>query len=128
MDFVLDESAVLEYRLNAVKAGALQINEQWVDSPCVLMSDRFQADWPVYSLDAFDESRAQELIAWQPELVLFGCSNPLAVADSWRICFFKQNIGVELMSIESAARTYVALASEGRRVMGFFCLTGQKSC
>ena len=59
-----------------------------------------------------------QLVAWQPEVVVFGSGNRLQfVPPALLRPLIEAGIGVETMDTMAAARTFNILAGEGRRVV-----------
>ena len=65
------------------------------------------------------------LFALQPELILLGCgaTQTFPPAATLAACL-SRGIGLETMTNAAAARTFNVLASEDRRVVAGFVLTG----
>lgn len=123
MNLTADEALEQTYRLTALHDDGLCINGQVYASSCILMAGRFQSDWPAQTVEALTQEDIEHLITWRPDIVLFSASQSgvLLPADC-QMTLFNHGIGFEVMPLASACRTYVALSSEGRCVMGVFCL------
>lgn len=106
--------------LNAITGhgpGFVQVNQERIDSPVIVLSDQLISPWPVSAplnlvLDDF-----APLFALKPELVVFGSGARFRFPDA-RImaAFSKARIGFEAMDTPAACRTYNVLVSEGRNV------------
>ena len=74
--------------------------------------------WGVDRLDALVAEDFDRLLAWDPELVIFGSGARLRFAPPALLAkLFERRIGVETMDTAAACRTFNVLASEGRRVV-----------
>jgi len=81
----------------------------------------FDADWPVADvthLNTLDESLLAPLVEPQPEVVIigFGSRQPLPnpALMQW---FHQRQIGLEIMTLDAACRTFNVLMSEQRRAL-----------
>lgn len=83
-------------------------------------------DWPVTDLtelDALDDTRLAPLVEPTPELVVIGCgaTQPLPNPNlmQW---FHQRQIGLEIMTLDAACRTFNVLMSEQRRALAALIL------
>jgi len=73
--------------------------------------------WPVDGFEALRVEHFEQILALQPELVIFGSGRRQRFAHpSLLRPLIERRIGVETMDTAAACRTYNVLASEGRRV------------
>jgi len=73
--------------------------------------------WPVARLDDLCAAHFDQVLALQPEVVIFGSGARLRfVAPALHRALIERRIGVETMDTPAACRTYNVLASEGRTV------------
>ncbi len=99
------------------EAGCVWVNASaWTRS--VLVPWRGDAlAWPVERLADLTASHFEQLLALQPELVIFGSGARLRfVAPALQRSLIERRIGVETMDTAAACRTYNVLAAEGRTV------------
>jgi uncharacterized protein len=74
--------------------------------------------WPPQHTDALDARHFEQILTWQPELVIFGSGRRLRfVAPALLRSLIERRIGVETMDTAAACRTYNVLAAEGRTVV-----------
>lgn len=74
--------------------------------------------WPVTSLAALTAAHFEQLLALEPEVVIFGSGARLRfVSPALLRPLIERHIGVETMDTGAACRTYNVLASEGRSVV-----------
>lgn len=80
-------------------------------------------EWAVSGFDALAAEHFDQLLAWQPEVVIFGSGARLRfVAPALLRGLIERRIGVETMDTAAACRTYNVLASEGRSVLAALLL------
>jgi uncharacterized protein len=89
----------------------------------LLARDQVVEHWPVTDVKQATVADMQAVLALKPEVFLFGTGDtqsfpPAEVMAS----FLRQGIGIEAMTNAAAARTYMLLAGEGRRVVAAFVL------
>ncbi len=107
-------------------AGRVWVNAtEWTRS--VIVPWRGEAfDWPVHRLEDLRENHFEQLLALQPELVVFGSGARLRfVAPALHRALIERRIGVETMDTAAACRTYNVLASEGRTVAAALLIEAQ---
>ncbi len=74
--------------------------------------------WPVESFDVLSEGDFEQLLAFEPELVVFGSGTRLRFAHPRLMrTLMAERVGIETMDTPAACRTYNVLLSEGRRVV-----------
>jgi uncharacterized protein len=79
--------------------------------------------WPVPGFEALDATHFEQLLAFRPELVIFGSGERLRFAPpAWLQALYAQRVGVETMDTAAACRTYNVLATEGRSVVAALLL------
>lgn len=76
------------------------------------------SDWPVRSVNDLNEQTLEPIWAMKPELVILGTGRRQRFPDrEVQLQFLRRQIGLEVMSLDAAARTFNVLASEGRRAV-----------
>ncbi|MEF7616141.1 Mth938-like domain-containing protein [Aquincola sp. MAHUQ-54] len=79
--------------------------------------------WPVPSFETLSADHFEQVLALQPELVIFGSGARLRfVHPGLQRALIERRIGVETMDTAAACRTYNVLASEGRSVVAALLL------
>ena len=74
--------------------------------------------WPASSLEDLTAAHFEQVLALDPELVIFGSGERLRfVSAALTRSLIERRIGVETMDTAAACRTYNVLASEGRSVV-----------
>lgn len=103
--------------ISRLDAGRVWVNAvEWRSS--VLVPWRGDAlPWPAARLTDLTAAHFEQLLALQPELVIFGSGAKLRfVSPALQRALIERRIGVETMDTAAACRTYNVLASEGRTV------------
>ena len=74
--------------------------------------------WAPGSFDALDEDSFSALLAFKPELVIFGSGHRIRFPQPrWLRGLMQARVGLETMDTAAACRTYNVLASEHRSVV-----------
>lgn len=83
----------------------------------IILSPNHMQPWPATSLETLQSSHFEQLLEWEPEVVLFGSGARLRFPQPELLAPLHRNrIGIEVMDTVAACRTFNVLASEGRRV------------
>jgi len=101
----------------------VEINKQRHDSNLMVMADRVATGWAADGFDALSREDFRRLLDWDPEIVLLGTGrtirfpHPRLTAD-----LSAARVGVDVMDVQAACRTFNVLAAEGRRVLAALIL------
>lgn len=96
----------------------VQINNQIYRSSLMVCQQMINSDWPRHHIEAIDESDADSILQYNPEIVIIGHPHQGCFAkEPIRQLFAQKGIGLESMDIGAACRTYNVLLSEFRQVM-----------
>ena len=122
MKFTLESSS----RVNLVRAYSrteLRIGETYVRSSCIVSADRLITDWPPARLEALALQHLQTIFELEPEVVLLGTGERqrFPPADI-RAAFTARGVGLEVMDLGAACRTYNILVQEERRAVAALLL------
>ena len=97
--------------------GWLIINGEKFEHSVLLSSSGQLQLWNCRQLADLTADHFAPLVAWQPEVVVFGSGHKLRfVSPQVTRALIEAGIGVETMDTMAAARTYNILAGEGRQV------------
>jgi uncharacterized protein len=98
-------------------ATEIRIGEQRVDRSCIVTADRLIMDWEPASFDELTAGHLEAIFALSPELVLLssGATQRFA-APAVRAAFAQRRVGLEVMQLGAACRTFNVLVGEERRV------------
>jgi uncharacterized protein len=95
----------------------LRIGEQLIERSCIVTADRLITEWPPLSFAELAPAHLEAIFALLPELVLLGTGPTQRFASaSVRAEFAQRGIGLEVMQLGAACRTFNVLVQEERRV------------
>ena len=99
-------------------ASELRIGEQRVQRSCLVTAERLVTDWPPESFAELRPEHLEAIFALAPELVLLGTgpTQRFATAEV-RSEFARRRVGLEVMELGAACRTFNVLVQEERRVL-----------
>jgi len=107
-----------QYYIHSVGPEAVQIVETQYAESVILSPDEGVAKWPVFSVAELETRHLQPILTWRPDVVLLATGRQQRFPDrSVQIEMLRNNVGLEVMTLEAAARTFNILASEDRRVV-----------
>jgi uncharacterized protein len=113
------------YLIDAYGDDHIQVNGRRHQSSLVLLPDRLIADWSVREYEALDEAAYLGLAEHHPEIILVAIAvGQPAPRPRVYARLLAQGIGVEVMRLGSACRTYNVLVGEGRRALAAIILPG----
>ena len=96
----------------------LRIGEQRVQRSCLVTADRLITTWPPESFDELQPPHLEAIFVLAPELVLLGTGPTQRFATpEVRGEFARRGIGLEVMQLGAACRTFNVLVQEERRVL-----------
>jgi uncharacterized protein len=117
MKFTLESSS----RVNLVRAysrAELRIGEAQVRSSCIVSADRLITDWPPARLEALRPEDLEAIFALEPEVVLLGTGERQRFPPpDIRAAFAARGVGLEVMDLGAACRTYNVLVQEERQAV-----------
>jgi uncharacterized protein len=103
--------------------GRVFVGQAPYDSAIVVPWSGTVQAWPVAGFDDLAAEHFAGLVAWRPELVIFGSGPRLRFAHpSLMASLIRAGIGVETMDTGAACRTYNVLVSESRSVVAALLL------
>jgi uncharacterized protein len=116
MKFTLEASS----RVNLVRGYSpqeIRIGNQRLTASCIVTADALITQWEPASFADLKPEHLQPILALQPELVLLGTGvtqkfPPAAI----RTAFISGGVGLEVMDLGAACRTFNILVQEERRV------------
>lgn len=113
------------YLIDAYGADHVQVNGRRHASSLILLPDRLIADWPIRAYDALGEADYHALAEHRPEILLIAVAGRQPTPRPRLYArLLAQGIGVEIMQLGAACRTYNVLVGEGRRVLAAIILPG----
>ena len=96
----------------------LRIGDQRVQHSCLVTAERLITDWPPGSFAELSPTHLEAIFALTPELVLLGTGPTQRFASTQvRGEFARRGVGLEVMELGAACRTFNVLVQEERRVL-----------
>lgn len=107
-----------QFFIHSLGAEAIQIVDQRYAHSLIVSPDAGVAKWPVDSVSALETRHLQPILERRPEVVLLATGRRQRFPQrSIQVEMLRNNVGLEVMTLEAAARTFNILASEDRRVV-----------
>jgi uncharacterized protein len=95
----------------------LRIGEQLIGRSCIVTAERLITEWPPLIFAELAPGHLETIFALAPELVLLGTGTTQRFATAAvRDEFVRRGIGLEVMQLGAACRTFNVLVQEDRRV------------
>lgn len=116
MKFHLLASEGTQYLINAYTHDSVTINELVYRDNLIVMTTQLQ-QWSARSFESLCVKDFAALCALKPELILLGTGSRLRFPKpALMLPCIEANLGVEVMDMRAACRTYNILMGEGRNV------------
>jgi uncharacterized protein len=116
MEFSRDQGNAT-YKIKSYHEGRVTINDQVYSESLIIMPEQLTLNWEVRSINDLTLKHFQQLAELKPEVVIIGAGDTTAYVEKNRMSpLLNKGIGVEIMSVASACRTYTILMTEGRNV------------
>lgn len=97
--------------------GYVAVNHEKHEENLILLPDSLLPGWSTATVETLTDADMEKLLDLGVEIVLLGTGNRLRFpAGALMRPFAPAGIGLEVMDLQAACRTYNILASEGRRV------------
>jgi uncharacterized protein len=116
MKFTLDARSDVNL-IRGYGPGEVRVAELVQRAPCIVTADRLILDWPARDVATLAAADLEPVFALQPDVVLMGTGAKQTFPGSAiRQAFAARKIGLEVMDLGAACRTYNILVQEERRV------------
>ena len=116
MRFTLENGTQVN-TVRAYSAQALRIGETVVRASCILSAEQLITEWAPVRFEALEVAHLETIFALEPQLVLVGTGSRQRFAPPpIRSAFSERGIGLEVMDLGAACRTFNILVHEDRRV------------
>ena len=116
MKFTLDSRTDVNL-IRAYQEGEVHINELVQRAPCIVMAQQLVLDWRARTIATLAVEDLEQIFALQPDVVLLGTGSKQIFPDRViRQAFAARRVGLEVMDLGAACRTYNILVQEERRV------------
>jgi uncharacterized protein len=116
MKFTLDARSDI-HLIRGYGPGEVRIAELVQHAPCIVTADQLILDWQAHSVATLGVAQLEAIFALKPDLVLLGTGvKQTFPASVIRQAFAARKVGLEVMDLGAACRTYNILVQEERRV------------
>jgi len=116
MKFTLDSRDDINL-IRGYAQGEVRIGEQVARMPCIVSADQLILDWAVRDVATLTAADLAPIFELQPDVVLLGTGPKQTFpASGVRQAFAVRKVGLEVMDLGAACRTYNILVQEERRV------------
>jgi uncharacterized protein len=117
MKFTLDARTDINM-IRGYAAGEVRIAELVQHAPCLVSADQLILDWRARDVASLTPEDLEPIFALQPDVVLLGTgARQTFPASAIKQAFAQRRIGLEVMDLGAACRTYNILVQEERRVV-----------
>lgn len=116
MRFSLDTDAS-RYSIRSYGPGWITVNEQEIRCSVIVSPEQLVLDWPPQRFADLMEAHFERIAELEPEIVLLGTgSRQRFPHPRLTQTLLTRGVGVEVMDMAAACRTYNVIMLEGRRV------------
>ena len=123
MKFTLETTS----RVNLIRgysAQEIRIGEQRLQTSCIVSADNLITEWPPKTFAELAPEHLEAILALKPELVLLGTGATQRFPPApIRSGFTAKGVGLEVMDLGAACRTFNILVQEERRVVAALFLS-----
>jgi len=111
------EAASALYTFTGYGSGYVMVNNQRIEKSVVVLPDRIVSDWAATTFEALAPEHFAALANLGREIILLGTGTQLRFPRPEIMHpILQSRIGLEVMDIQAACRTYNILLAEGRSV------------
>ena len=104
-------------RFTAYGDGYVAVNQEKYEKNLILLPDSIIPEWSTATIATLTADDMQKLLELGTEIILLGTGNRLRFPPGALLRpFAPAGIGLEVMDMQAACRTYNILAAEGRKV------------
>jgi uncharacterized protein len=116
MKFTLDSRTDINL-IRGYSDGEVRINELVQRAPCIVTAQQLVLDWQARTIGTLGLADLEPIFALQPDVVLFGTGPKQIFPErAIRQAFARRKVGLEVMDLGAACRTFNILVQEERRV------------
>jgi uncharacterized protein len=116
MKFTLDARTDINL-IRGYGAGEVRIGELVHHAPCIVTAQQLVLDWQVRDVASLVVADLDAIFALKPDVVLLGTGARQTFPErAIRQAFAARKVGLEVMDLGAACRTYNILVQEDRRV------------
>lgn len=118
MKLHLDKGGDNQNVINGYQAGQITINNTAHNTSLILTPNHINPAWPPQTYLELAPDHLQQLLEYDPEVVIIGTGNQLRFLQGGQTePFVRANVGFEVMDTAAACRTFNVLMAEGRKVV-----------
>jgi len=116
MKFTLDARSDINL-IRGYAPGEVRIAEQVLHAPCIITAQRLIADWTTRDIATLTPADLVPIFELRPDVVLLGTgARQTFPASAIRQAFAARSVGLEVMDLGAACRTFNILVQEERQV------------
>jgi len=113
-----EQTAEHPYFIRSLGPESIRIVDDDYSHSLLLDPERGIEPWPVDSVAQLSQKTIGPILEREPDVVLLATGRRMAFPEQvLRVEFLRRNIGLEIMTLDAAARTFNVLAGEQRRVL-----------
>jgi uncharacterized protein len=107
-----------QYFVHSLTDDALRIVDTTWQESLLLTPDRAPVPWPVTKVCEITSDSIEPILAYGPDVMLLATGRSMTFPSrEVQTALLEAGVGLEVMTLEAAARTFNVLASEERRVL-----------
>jgi uncharacterized protein len=123
MRFTLDAGSGINLIRSYQYGSEVRVGERSVQTSCIVSADTLIQSWKPNTVDELTSEHLAPIFELKPEVVLLGTGSVQRFPDAAiRSAFASRGIGLEVMELGAACRTYNVLVQEDRRVVAALML------
>lgn len=107
-----------KYKIKSYEPGQIRINDETYTHSLIVSTDELITNWRPEQFNDLKESDFDPILSLKPEVIIIGTGKKLTFIDQkLQFAIQSKKVGLEVMSTESACRTFNVLISEFRQVV-----------
>jgi uncharacterized protein len=124
MKFTLDAGSGVNVIRSYTYGSEVRVGEKAVHTSCIVSADTLIQSWEPTTVGELTSEHLAPIFELQPEVVLLGTGSVQRFpAAGIRAAFASRGIGLEIMDLGAACRTFNILVQEERRVVAALMLS-----
>ncbi|MFT5396193.1 MAG: hypothetical protein ACI85N_001390 [Gammaproteobacteria bacterium] len=124
MKIELDSEFTTSNKIISYSNDFFKLKDTLLETNIVISKDRLIENWSVDSYQNLATQHLDQIILWQPELIIIGSGKSPSFPNPELIAYAaSKNTGLEIMDTGAACRSYNLLLDEGRDVVACLFLS-----
>jgi uncharacterized protein len=124
MKIELDSEFTTSNKIISYSSDSFKLKDTLIETNIVISKDRLIENWSVDSYQNLATQHLDQIILWQPELIIIGSGKIPSFPNPELIAYAaSKNTGLEIMDTGAACRSYNLLLDEGRDVVACLFLS-----